>query len=252
MIKEFAEWLDLTIWDWIAVTVSFCSLLVAVLSFIIARQTLKSQRQTEKNTMPIINVGIQELLLNELILKLLDGHIRITALWYLLNEKKYVFYLSEHILEKIHIPIDTIHVDLFYGNKQQYRTMQGLLDMIKNYNVGIGVLNSHLKNKSIVPEVLNNEFYYLINTNDRIAEMWGKVMSLMYGYEANEKSEIFNIFLGDITDDLMKNTEILHYKNDEVYSQFFVDIEMKKKIIVFMENKTIILMKEFSNFLIEK
>lgn len=116
MIKEFAEWLDLTIWDWIAVAVSFCSLLVAVLSFIIARQTLKSQRQTEKNTMPIINVGIQELLLNELILKLLDGHIRITALWYLLNEKKYVFYPSEHILEKIHIPIDTIHVDLFYGH----------------------------------------------------------------------------------------------------------------------------------------
>ena len=47
MIKEFAEWLDLTIWDWIAITVSFCSLLVAILSFVIARQTLKSKIQCQ-------------------------------------------------------------------------------------------------------------------------------------------------------------------------------------------------------------
>lgn len=252
MIRDFAEWLDLTIWDWIAVSVAMCSLIVAILSFVIARQTLKSQRQTEKNTMPIINIEIQELLLNELILRLLDGHIRITALWYLIDEKKYEFYPSEYILDKIVIPIDTIHVDLFYRNKQQYRTMQGLLDMIKNYNISIEVLNLHLKNKLIASEVLNNEFSHLINTNDRIAETWGKVMSLMYDYKTKEKSDIFSLFLGEISDDMMKKTEILHYKEDEVYTHFFVESEKKKKIIVFMETKTIALMNEFSNFLISK
>lgn len=251
MIREFAEWLDLTVWDWVAVSVALCSLIVAVLSFVIARQTLKSQRQTERNTMPIINIDIQELLLNELILRLLDGHIRITALWYLIDEKKYAFYPSEYILDKIVIPIDTIHVDLFYSNKQQYRTMQGLLDMIKNYNISIEVLNSHLKNKSIASEVLNNEFSHLINTNDRIADTWGKVMSLMYDYKTKDKSDIFSLFLGEISDDMIKNTEILHYKEDEVYTHFFADSE-KKKIIVFMETKTIALMDEFSNFLISK
>ena len=100
MIKEFAEWLSLTDWDWIAVSVALFSLLVAYLSLVVAKRTLKSQRQTEQNTMPIINIGIQKFLLDEFILKLLDGHIRLTALWNVLEKENYSKYPSELILKK--------------------------------------------------------------------------------------------------------------------------------------------------------
>jgi hypothetical protein len=253
MIKEFAEWLDLTIWDWIAVSVSLCSLMVAILSFVIARLTLKSQRQTEKNTMPIINIDIQQFLLDEFILRLLDGHIRLTALWYVLEKENYSKYPSEQILKKIQIPIDTIHTELFYNNPSHYRMMQGLLDMIKNYNIGIDVLNTHLKDSSIEKGLLYNEMYNTLKSNDRIADMWGKVMTLLFKYSASQTSSVFEVFIKNIKDEPNEdNLNLKYYRKDEVYATFFDNDIKRNKILLFMESSTISLMEEFSKYLIDK
>jgi hypothetical protein len=252
MVKEIAEYLSLTVWDWLAVTVALCSLFIAILSFIIAKKTLMSQRQTEQNTMPIITLKIQEQLLNDLILRLLDGHIRMTALWYLLNEKKYAQYASEYILAEVKIPQEIIHVDLFYKDQDRYRAVQGLLDMVCNYNYRIEVLNSHLKDQTISSELLYNEFFNLIKLNDRIAETWDKIMTILYNYDIRMKSTIFESLLKEVNKEELNEAKSRYYKEDEIYTRFFADSTQKQYIISFMERKTQILIKEFSAFLIDK
>lgn len=68
MVKEFAEYFSLTIWDWFTAIVAVISLIVAVFAFVIAiktyrvsKKTLASQQQTEKNTTPVRYVRYQSL-----------------------------------------------------------------------------------------------------------------------------------------------------------------------------------------------
>ena len=105
-IKEIAEYLELTIWDWLAVLIALLSFFIACFSLYYAIKTLKSQRQTEKNTLPIINRDIQRFQLCDLIRKLLDGHMRLTALWHMLNKHAFKVYPTERILRLIKIPND--------------------------------------------------------------------------------------------------------------------------------------------------
>ncbi|MBR5748202.1 MAG: hypothetical protein IKY01_05375 [Prevotella sp.] len=252
MIKEFAEWLSLTVWDWIAVSVALCSLFVAILSFIIARQTLKSQRQTEENTMPIINKDIQQFLLDEFIVKLLDGYLRILALWNILDDKKYKYYPLEQILEIIKLPSTNIHCELFYKNHTSYRIIEGLIELINEYNVNIDSLNSHLYDDAIKEEVIYKEFRKLVIINGRIAEAWEGIMHLLYGYNEDDKYRIFECFIKDITKDEINKCIFKYHDEDGVYAHFFVEAEKKRRLLVFMEQRTIIYYKEFEDFLIEK
>ena len=77
MIKEFADYFSLSVWDWMAVVVALCSLAVACLSLLIAKKTLASQQQTEKNTLPIINLQTQDVLLDRLYEELFNANISI-------------------------------------------------------------------------------------------------------------------------------------------------------------------------------
>ena len=91
MVKEFAEYFSLTIWDWFTAIVAVISLIVAVFAFVIAiktyrvsKKTLASQQQTEKNTTPVINLKIQELILNKMIENLYFDRMELMAIWTLL------------------------------------------------------------------------------------------------------------------------------------------------------------------------
>jgi len=252
MIKEFAEYLSLTIWDWLAVSVAFCSLFVACLSYYIARRTLKSQQQTEKNTMPIINTSIQEFLLREFIIKLFDGHIKITAIWYLLNDKKYNNYPSEQILDSVKIPQTYIHCELFYNNPSFFRTIEGLEDMVNEYNCAVATLNNHLHENTINNDIYYKEFKNLIHINDRIARTWDKTMSILFNYGINEKSKAIAPFIKDVSQEEIDNTELKYYSQDEVYTTLFVSEVDKQKLLAFMQLRTVIYYNEFKEFLIDK
>ena len=181
MVKEIAEYFSLNIWDWIAVMIAFSSFVVASFSFYIAKKTLQSQVQTEKNTMPIITIKIQEFLFGNLVLKLLDAHVKLTALWHLLNDKDYTQYPSEHILEKLIIDKSIIHTELFYNQEDNYRDIEGYIELIENYNININVLNNHLKNEQIDKLVLYSEFLSVIRANTRMIVLWSKIMTLIFG-----------------------------------------------------------------------
>lgn len=252
MIEEFAKSLSLTIWDWMAVLVALLSFLVASFSLIVAFKTLKSQRQTEINTLPVINLEIQEFLLCQLALALLDSHIRTTASWKLTNEKKYLFYLSEKILYQLKLPADLIHVELFYNNYEHYKTIQGLVNMINNYNQSIDVLIEHLRNKKIDTDVIYFEFLYQLKNNDLLVSTWSKVMTILFGYDDEMKSHLFEGFIIEIPNTEIAELQLSYYKDKEEYSEFFLDESNKKKMLLFMEKKTKFLHDEFIKFLIKR
>lgn len=67
-LVEIASELGLDKWDWFAIIISSVSLIIALVSVTIAVKTLSSQRKTEKNTQPIMNIEIQEFLLGQKLL----------------------------------------------------------------------------------------------------------------------------------------------------------------------------------------
>ena len=251
-IKEIATRFYLKDWDWIAVSIAFFSLIVAFISIMIAMRTLKSQRQTEKNTMPIINMKIQEFLLNELFLKLFDGQLMITALWYLLNDKKYELYPSEQILEKIKMPVTHIHSELFYKNYKSYRTIAGLVDMVNEYNIAITTLNNHLHDNAINKEILYREFSNLTHINDRIANILSKILSLLFNYDTSKISRIFVPFIDNISQNDVDNLELKYYRQDDVYATFLQIPIDQNKLLFFMESRTAVFYNDFKLLLIKK
>lgn len=238
MVKEFAEYLSLTVWDWIAVIIALCSFIIASMSFVIARKTLLSQRQTEMNTMPIVNLDVQEFLLCEFITKLFDGHLMITALWYLLNENNYKSYPSEQILENLKISSSYIHVELFYNEPAHFRTIEGIVDMVREYNVSISTLNNHLQRVKIPEEILYREFEKLIHINDRIANTWCKLMHLLFNYDVSARKKIIEPFINDITQDDIENCKLKYYNQDEVYTLFTQNEYDKRRLLTFMQLTT--------------
>ena len=252
-IKEIAEYLELNIWDWLAVLIALLSFGIACLSLYYAIKTLKSQRQTEKNTLPIINLDIQRFQLCDFIRKLLDGHMRLTALWHMLNSHAFKVYPTERILRLLKIPHDIIHIELFYNNYVHYRCMQGLIDMVDDYNISIDILESHLKDSSVDSDFLYNEFFHITNKNDSLAEAWDKIMSIVLGYTEEEKSSLFDEYIENISDEVVsEHHDIVFYKPSEVYSNFLIGDINKKKMLLFMEKTTSRLSEEFSNLVLER
>lgn len=250
--KEFAVEHGLNVWDWVAVTVSSASMLIAIISLLVAFFTLRSQKQTEKNTMPIINTDIQEFLLQEFIFKLIDGQIRIGALWHLLNEKQFKYYPSEHILDQLIVETDTIHTELFYKDTKKYRCLQGLLNTTVVYNKYISVLNSHLSNNNINNDFLYQEFKNILNQNERLAVNWRKVMSYIYGYDITHTTSVFNIIL-EITENPPADYNFIYFNGeDEKYLEFILDEDKKKKLLYFMDSRAISYVNEYKKYLIKK
>lgn len=252
ILRYYVEDWGISIWDWITASVTICSFVVAVCAFIIARKTLKSQKQTEKNTMPVINMEIQEFLFGGLVLKLLDAHVKLAALWYLLNEKEFSYYPSEHILEKLKIDKNLIHVELFYDNFDNYTVVEGFVDMLNSYNINITILNEHLKSPKISNEMLYNEFYSLIHENNRIADKWAINMFSLFQYDKNKYVHLLQPLLDQVTFNEGDNLKLRYYDENEVYIRFLNTDIQKKKLLLFMENRTIEHMKEFSIYLINK
>ena len=252
LLRYFVDNWGISIWDWITASVTMMSFVVAVCAFVIAKRTLHSQKQTEKNTMPVINMEIQEFLFSGLVLKLLDAHMKLAALWHLLNEKDFSFYPSEHILEKLKIDKGLIHAELFYGNFDDYKVVEGFLDMLNSYNINIDVLNEHLKSPIISNEMLYNEFYSIIRANNRLADKWAVNMWSLFHYDKKQFVSLFQPFLDQVSYNEGDELNLKYYDENEIYIRFLnTDIE-KKKLLLFMENRTIEHIKEFSIYLIDK
>lgn len=114
-IANFAKSLHLNTWDWIAVAVAIFSLIVALFSLLIAWRTLISQRQTAKNTMPVITIGAQYESLVSIAFQIIDNYIDSLVLKIKAENMCEEDYLSDIFLSYNKINTADIHLELFYN-----------------------------------------------------------------------------------------------------------------------------------------
>lgn len=172
MVKEFAEYFSLTIWDWFTAIVAVISLIVAVFAFVIAiktyrvsKKTLASQQQTEKNTTPVINLKIQELILNKMIENLYFDRMELMAIWTLLKSKNYTHYLVDAIWDGYIIDINSVHYELFYDESIDFQHIEDLRKRIKDYNMVLLSLKESIRiqaNQDTI-EALFSTLFRIIN-----------------------------------------------------------------------------------------
>ena len=175
MIKEFAEYLSLTVWDWVAVFVALCSLGVACASLVIAKRTLSSQRQTEKNTLPVININTQEVLLNKLLFDLLDTATSVKSMQLFFQDGNKLN-CANRFIQGLTVDNSLIHLELYFNNPKMYLEMNRMDKAIKDFNLLLLSLNEVLaeyeKNNDI--HFLGKFMNVLINDSFRLIYYWGK------------------------------------------------------------------------------
>ena len=171
MIKEFADYFSLSVWDWMAVVVALCSLAVACLSLLIAKKTLASQQQTEKNTLPIINLQTQDVLLDRLYEELFNANISIKAIQIYLKDG-YSLHFSKYFLQDILLDENLVHLELFYTNPSLYVDMNRLHRAVKEFNLLLDTANDAFLKYKDGDNSLDKFFNILLNNLHSLQMLW--------------------------------------------------------------------------------
>ena len=124
------------------------SLVVAILSLVYAIATYTAQKKTEGNTKKLSR-DAQRSLLNDLIRHMYRNLIIGYAIHTKLDETLWKTYPSEEHLIKLKIPLENIHLDVFYGDDNAFRAMHELYLNMRNYNEEIDVVLAHFSSAAI-------------------------------------------------------------------------------------------------------
>lgn len=135
----------------------FITLIVAAATFIVALLTLISQKNTERNTIPLISQESQEIEFRILIRFLLKNLVQSIAIFLCLENRNYKSYPSEiHISEQF-ISIENLHLHLFYKNDELTSMLSKLSISLNQYNSSINVIAKHLTDPNIPVEIKREE-----------------------------------------------------------------------------------------------
>ncbi|HIT48226.1 MAG TPA: hypothetical protein IAC34_01865 [Candidatus Coprenecus stercoripullorum] len=124
------------------------SLGIAIASLVFGIITYTAQKKTEGNTKKL-SKDAQRSLLNDLVRHLYRNLIITLAVRTKLDELSWDAYPSEEHLIKLKIPLENIHLDVFYGRDAEYRAMHDLYLKMRNYNEEVDVALAHLSDPSI-------------------------------------------------------------------------------------------------------
>ena len=146
-IVEFAEKYGLSTWDWAALIITSFSLIIAIISVIIATKTLISQKATQKNTQPIMNIEIQQFLIGQKLLCILDSYIYLFALQYFLSKFSYKVKPSSHFWEITKLSLEDMDESLFYNDNNKFVSFHNLKEILKEFNSSFDGLKKILFDK---------------------------------------------------------------------------------------------------------
>ena len=124
------------LWDGVAIAISLFSL-------IFAGATLYSQWKTEQNTRRL-TIELQKKLLIDMIRHLYRNMVVTYTMKHKLEACGYEYYPSEEHLVKLKIPMENIHLDIFYYKDDDYMKMYELYLKFRNYNEEIDLACRHL------------------------------------------------------------------------------------------------------------
>lgn len=131
--------------------------IVAVFSMGISIFTYRAQKQTEGNTKKL-SQDAQRKLLNELLRHLYRNYVITYTMRTKMEDIDYAGHPSEEHFEKLKIPMENIHLDVFYGEDEKFRLMHVLYLNLRNYNEEVEVALRHICNPSLSRETKEEDF----------------------------------------------------------------------------------------------
>ena len=241
----------------LAIIISFSALIVAVITLLVNIKSLKSQKYTEKNTLPVINESVQKSLLFAFLMKLLTSLMQMVALKSFLEDEKYEYYPSEHFLLTSKLPQDTFHSELYHNALPTYRFIQIYESQVEEYNSRIDVFLSHLKGSSINSNILSREINQIIKLNNYLT---AKLDEMMDKYiETSQKEKQFKEWMDKMVYYYRINKDENHpdYYNDilifqNTYHNFCKDEKDRKDLLDFMNARTDMYKKNYSSASIKR
>lgn len=147
-IIRFATENGLDRWDWIAITITSATFIISCISLIIASKTLISQKKTEKNTMPIVNIGVQKSLILQLIGQLLKTNYFILTLQYQMEKMNNSVFPSYHFWDFVPKTNKYLFDNLFYNDLDKFKIITNLQNDLTSFNQSISNLRYAVENDS--------------------------------------------------------------------------------------------------------
>lgn len=154
--------------DWMVIGISVFSIIIAVVSLYVAyfslcytKRTFESQQQTEKNTRRL-TIDLQKKLLVDMIRHLYRNMVVTYTMKVKLEKCNYNAYPSEEHLIKLKIPMENIHLDIFYYEDKDYMAMYDLYLKFRNYNEEIELACRHLCAPDVRREVKERDMATLL------------------------------------------------------------------------------------------
>lgn len=173
-IRHIADELALSYWDWSAIILSLVSLLIAILSFLVARRTLISQKRTEKNTSPIINKKVQLFLLNNSLRELYESLISITALYAALEHTSYKIFPSRQFWHLVYIDTSNLHEELFYGDDTKFQAIYYLKTSLNKFNSDVLDLDNDISKSTVTSQLKKTIILHICEDIGNLVQVWGK------------------------------------------------------------------------------
>lgn len=252
MIDRLIEYLHVTPWDWIAVTIALFSFVVAVISCIVAFKTFFSQKQTAKNTTPTITVDIQKFLLEKMFVNLLESYISIVIHQKLSKNKSFDLNKTEEIIINQKIPESLIHSELFYKDKEKFHKVNLLAESIANYNENLHILRLIIHDNTIESiSSIQNRLERLRYKCQIIIMQWKLAMIILYDDVDIVETVEKNFFIMESIDKDESYKKDNYGFGDKLVSYLFIkDKDLYDSLIIYMNQRASILEEEYRKYLL--
>lgn len=185
-VVDFALRYGLNTWDWVALIITSFSLMIAIISVVIATKTLKSQKETQKNTQPIMNLVNQEFLIGQKLLCILDSYIYLFALQFFLTKHDYKVKPSSHFWQITEISLDDLNESLFYNENEKFIEFNWLKTVIKEFNTNIMGLKEILSNSKAKKEEKDLELLHIFDNIGMIMSAYYDTLEICFNQDTEQ------------------------------------------------------------------
>lgn len=233
---------DFGFWDAVAIIVAIGSLGFTIGTFV-------SQKRTQQNTRKLGQEAQKSLLL-DLLRHFYRNMVVTLTMEIKMKAENFEAYPSEEHLVKLKIPMENIHLEVFYGEEDKYTKMHDLYLKLRNYNTEIDIICRHFMDRTIDAETKQRDLDTLKFKcgflSKCILDTFKKIWNLDKTKDAMEqiKSSHANNVRGDKSVDENMNkdmdkyagifegyeTEISHWLNEDVRVESGQNSQKSEKI----------------------
>lgn len=168
-------------WDWAAFTISTIALFYAV-------KTFKSLKQTQINTAPVVNREVQKYLLEKINLAIFDAYIKLFVIKDMLDRNNFDYRPRQWTLLGMRLPLENVHVDLFYDDRKAFSLFDSLVMRIKDYNLKLEIVNSQFMSEQVHPKELEHGILSILQSNSLIEISCRIITNKVYGISNYEET----------------------------------------------------------------